>query len=70
MLVGTSERDDIVVGAVTVDGTLHLASRGGVVGAVGLDDIVLDQGTASPAVYGEVTVSAGVVGTRVADISV
>lgn len=55
-LVGAGGLEDIVGAAVDGDGTLLLSSRGGVVGAVGLDDVVLDQGVAGPAVQGDVRV--------------
>ena len=68
-LVVASGLEDIVVGSIAVDGTLPLGSGRGVVGAVGLDDVVLDQGVASPAVHSEVAVSVGVVVALVVDVT-
>jgi len=68
-LVDTDGSDDVVLAAVAGDGTL-LHSRGdGVVGAVGFDNVVLDQGVASPAIDGEVAVSAGQVTSRIAYVA-
>ena len=59
--------EDVVRGAVAGDGAL-VAGRGGrVVGAVGLDDVVLDERAARPAVDGEVAVAVGLVGAGVGD---
>ena len=69
-LVVASGLEDVVVGSVAVDGTLPLSSGGGVVGAVRLDDVVLDERVASPAVDSEVAVAVGLVCTRVLDHTV
>ena len=49
-LVGASSLENVVCAAVRSDGTLLLSSRRGVVGAVGLDDVVLNQRVARPSV--------------------
>ena len=56
-LVDTRGREDAVVAAVSVDGALDLCSRRGVVGAVVLDDVVLDEWVRRPAVHGKIAVS-------------
>lgn len=66
-LVGTGADENVIVGAVDVDSSLLLGSARGVVSAEVLDDVVLDQGLAGPAVDGEIAVAIGLVGTRVRD---
>jgi hypothetical protein len=69
-LVGARGLQDIVGAAVGGDGTLFLSSRSGVVGTVGLDNVVLDQGVARPAVERDVAVDgSGVPGARVGDVA-
>jgi hypothetical protein len=58
---------NLVRGAVDGDGALVLRLRGRVVRAEVLDDIVLDEGVAGPAVDGKVGVTVGVVGAGVGD---
>lgn len=58
---------DVVGAAVGRDGALELAAAAGVVRAVGLDDVVLDQGVAGPAVDGEVAVALRAERTSVVD---
>lgn len=53
-LVGAARLVDVVGAAVVVDGAEALRARRGVVRAVGLDDVVLDEGVGGPAVEGEV----------------
>jgi hypothetical protein len=53
-LVGAGRLEDVVSAAVGLDGALLLSSRGGVVGTVGLDDVVFDERVACPAVEGDV----------------
>ena len=55
-LVGTRSLQDVVCAAVRLDGTLLLSSRRGVVGAIGLNDVVLDERVAGPAVERNVRV--------------
>jgi hypothetical protein len=66
-LVGTSALGNLVRGAVRGDGTLVLRLRGRVVGTEVLNDVVLDERVAGPAVDGKVRVAVGVVGARVCD---
>jgi hypothetical protein len=66
-LVGASALGNLVRGAVGGDGTLVLRLRGRVVRAEVLDDVVLDQRVAGPAVDGKVGVAAGVVCAGVGD---
>lgn len=65
--VVTGALEDLVVGAVDVDGALAGGAGGGVVGAEVLDDVVLNERVAGPAVDGEVGVAVGLVGTAVVD---
>ena len=44
-----------------------LEAAAGIVGTVGLEDVVLDEGVLAPAVDGEVRVALGGVGSRVFD---
>jgi len=62
-----SADSNVVDGSVDVDLTLLLSTRRGVVGAEVLDDVVLDERVAGPAVDGEVAVTVGTVVTRVLD---
>ena len=67
-LVGAGGLEDVVCATVSGNGTLLLSSRRGVVRAVGLDDVVLDERVASPSVKRDVGVYVGSVpGTRVLD---
>jgi hypothetical protein len=68
--VGTGAGVDVVNG--TIDGDLALLGRAGrgVVGTEALNDVVLDQRAAGPAVDGEVAVAVGLVRARVLDSSV
>lgn len=60
-LVVTGGLEDVVRRAVAIHRSSLLGSRRGVVSAVRLDDVVLDEWVAGPAVYGEVAVAIGVV---------
>ena len=53
-LVDAAGLVDVVGAAVVVDGAEALRARRGVEGAVGLDDVVLDERVGGPAVEGEV----------------
>jgi len=66
-LVGTGADENVVVGAIDVDGAPLLGAAGWVVGAEVLDNVVLDQRPASPAVDGKIAVSIGLVGAGVGD---
>lgn len=55
-LVVTGSLENVVCAAVRVDGALLLSSRRGVVGAVGLDNVVLDERVAGPAIQRNVRV--------------
>jgi hypothetical protein len=55
-LVGAGGLEDVVGAAVRGDRALLLSSRGGVVGAVGLDDVVFDERVACPAVERDIGV--------------
>lgn len=66
--IGTGSRVDIVNGSVRGDGALVCASTAGVVVAVGLDDVVLDQGVSGPAIDGEIAVAARGEGAAVGDV--
>lgn len=66
-LVGALGLRDLVRGAVSGQGALYGRLGRGVVGAEVLDDVVLDQRVAGPAVDGEVGVAIGLVGTGVGD---
>lgn len=55
-LVDAGGLQNVVCAAIRGDGTLLLSSRAGVVGAVGFDDVVLDQRVAGPTVEGDVGV--------------
>jgi hypothetical protein len=61
-LVGADTLVDIVDGAISGDSTHVLEPAAGIVGAVGLEDVVLDEGVLAPAVDGEVRVTLGRVG--------
>lgn len=56
-LVVTGRLENVVCAAVRVDGTLLLSSRRGVVGAVSLDNVVLDERVAGPAIQRNVRVN-------------
>jgi hypothetical protein len=66
-LVGAGALRNLVRGAVGGDGALVLRLRRRVVRAEVLDNVVLDERVAGPAVDGEVGVTVGVVGARVGD---
>jgi hypothetical protein len=66
-LVGAGRLSDLVGRAIGGNGTLVLGLRRRVVGAEVLNDVVLDEGVASPAVDGKVGVAVVVVGTGVGD---
>lgn len=67
-LVDTRGLQDVVCAAVRGDLALLLGCGGGVVGAVGFDDVVLDQWVARPAVERDVRVYVGgVPGSGVCD---
>ena len=66
-LVGAGALGNLVGATVDGDGALVLRLRGRVVRAEVLDDVVLDERVAGPAVNGEVGVAVGVVGAGVSD---
>lgn len=66
-LVDTLGSVDVVDTAVRCNLTQLGSARGWVVGSKVLDDVVLDERVARPAVDGEVAVSVGVVATREVD---
>ena len=66
-LVGAGGLEDVVDAAVDGDGALEGGGGGGVVGPEGLDNVVLNQRAAGPAVDGEVAVSVGAEGSGVGD---
>jgi hypothetical protein len=66
-LVDTSSLEDVVGGTVAGYSSLARSGRGRVVRAVGFDDIVLDEGAASPTVDSKVAVSVGLVCATVVD---
>lgn len=66
-LVDARAERNVVGAAVGGDGSLALRVGGRVVGAVGFDDVVFDEGVACPAVDGEVTVSLRGEGAAVVD---
>lgn len=66
-LVGAGRDTELVGGAVGGDGAAVGGLRGGVVVAEVLDDVVLDEGVAGPAVDGEVGVAVVGVGSGVGD---
>jgi len=66
-LVGACAHVDVVCSSVTSDGALLLGAGGGVVGAEGFDDVILDERVGGPAVDGEITVAVGIVGAGVVD---
>ena len=68
-LVGADTLVDVVDGAVGGDGAHVLETAAGVVGAVGLEDVVLDEGVLAPAVDGEVRVTLRRVGTLEVDVA-
>jgi len=61
--------EDVVVSTVTVHRPLPRGSGGGIVGTVGLDDIVLDERVQCPAIDRKVTVPVRLVSTAVLDHS-
>lgn len=65
--VGAGGDVDVVGAPVGGDGAHAGGARGGVVGAVGLDDVVLYEGVGGPAVDGEVAVAVGAVSAGVGD---
>lgn len=66
-LVGASRDVDVVGTAVSGELTLVLSTRGGVVSAVRLNHVVLDERVAGPAVDSKVAVARGVEGAAVVD---
>ena len=64
-LVVASRDVDVVGAAVGVHSALVRAAAAGVVGAVRLNDIVLDEGVASPAIDSQVPVAARLEGTAI-----
>lgn len=68
-LVGPCCLEDIVDGAIAGDCAFECSSARGVVGAVGLDDVVFDEWRGGPAVDGEVAVADGAEGAGVCDCS-
>lgn len=68
-LVGTSGLQNIVGSTVGSDGTLLCSSAGWVIAAVGLDDVVFDEGRFGPSVDGKVSISVGSEGSGVLDHS-
>lgn len=66
--VGAGSCVDIVDGSIGGDGALVRASTAGVVVAVGLDDVVLDQGVSGPAIDGEIAVAARGEGAAVGNV--
>jgi hypothetical protein len=62
-----SADSNVIDGSVNVDLTLLLSTGRGVVGAEVLNDVVLDERVAGPAVDSEVAVTVGLVVTRVLD---
>jgi hypothetical protein len=66
-LVSAGRNRHIVCAAVSLEAALALRTTAGVVGAVGLDDIVLNKGIASPAVDGKIAITLRVEGTAVID---
>jgi hypothetical protein len=68
-LVSADTLVDIVDGAVSGDGAHVLKTAAGVVCAVGLEDVVLDEGVLAPAIDGEVRVTLGRVGSLEVDVA-
>lgn len=68
-LVDAGAGVDVVSAAVGVDGALELQVAAGVVGSVGVEDVVLDQRVAGPAVHAEVCITLGREGAAVLDRS-
>jgi hypothetical protein len=66
-LVSASRHSNVVGSAVGSDSALALRVGGGVVCAVGFDDVVFNERVAGPAVNGEVAVALGLEGTAVVD---
>ena len=66
-LVGTSSLSNLVRRAVRGDSALVLGVGRRVVGTEVLNDVVLDERVAGPAIDGKVRVAVGAVGTRVGD---
>lgn len=66
-LVSAGGDSNVVGAAIGVDGALALGVGGRVVRAEVLDDVVLDEGVAGPAVHGEVAVALGREGAAVID---
>lgn len=65
--VGADDLVDVVSAAVAGHGAQLRAGRTGVVGSVGLDDIVLNEGARGPAVESEQRVATSVEASRVCD---
>lgn len=69
-LVGARRLQDIVCAAINGNRALLLSSRGGVIRAIRLDDVVLDKRVARPSVERDVAVDALCVpGTGVGDVA-
>lgn len=66
-LVVASRNVEVVGATVSLDLSFVLRSAAGVVGAVGLNDVVLDERVASPAVDGQIPVAARVERTAIVD---
>lgn len=58
---------DVVCATICLNGTLVRRATGWIVSAKRFDDIVLDEWIPSPAVHGQITVAAGIEGSRVVD---
>jgi hypothetical protein len=69
-LISAGRLGDLIAGSIGGQGTLVAGLGRGVVGAEILDNVVLDQRVAGPAVDGKVGVAVGVVGARVSDCTV
>src|SRR5690606_19401064 len=66
-LLGTGGDQNLIGATVSGDGTTPAGTARGVVGAVVLNDVVLDERVLGPTVDGKVRVAVGLVGTRVGD---
>ena len=67
--IGPSSLVDFVRASVAGDGSLVGQPCTGVVCTIVLDNVVLDERTCGPAIYGKIGVTAGAEGTRVIDRS-
>jgi hypothetical protein len=68
-LVSANTLVDIVDRTISGNGAHVLKTAAGVVGAVGLEDVVLDEGVLAPAVDGEIRVALGRVGALEVDVA-